>query len=74
MSKEMSPERVMLVGSALQGLLAGKYAGPSYHPSNIKYYSENAIALADATMEKMATEVVPNVPEMIVEEKVIVKK
>jgi len=75
MSKEMSPERIMLVGSAMEGLLAAKMFGPStFGPDAIAFYSSQAVKLADATMEKMATEVVPNVPEMIVEEKAIINK
>ncbi len=75
MSKEMSPERTMLVGSALEGLLAAKMYGPStFGPEAIAFYSSQAVKLADAAMEQMATEVVPNVPEMIVEEEVIIKK
>ena len=79
MSKEMSPERCMMVGAALQGLIAAQGCGQSYSADPeqaIRFYASQSVKLADATLEQMAVPLIP-IPvkeEVVVEETVIINQ
>lgn len=60
----MSPERTMLVGAAMEGLLAANGYGQSYSADPegaAKFYASQAVKLADAAMEIMDPKI-PIVP------------
>jgi len=63
MSQEISPERLTLVGDALQGLLGSNAYGMRFanDPVQIDFYARTAVELADATMNKMNPKI-PIVP------------
>ena len=78
---KMSPERLMLVAAALEGLLATKACGPVVGPEAegaAEYYANAAVKFADVTLEVM-NPMIPIVPPVepttvIVEEEVIINK
>ena len=78
MSKELSPERTMMVGAALQGLIAAQGCGQSYSADPeqaLKFYATQSVKLADATLEQMAVPLIPiPVKEVIIEETVIINQ
>ena len=78
MSKELSPERTMMVGAALQGLIAAQGYGQAYgtNPEGAtRFYSTQAVKLADAALEQMAVPLIPiPVKEVIIEETVIINQ
>ena len=78
MSKELSPERTMLVGAALQGLIAAQGCGQSYSADPeqaIRFYSTQSVKLADAALEQMAVPMIPiPVKEVVIEETVIINR
>lgn len=65
MSKERSPERVMMVGAALQGLIAAQGYGQSYSADPkgaCRFYATQSVKLADAALEQMDIHVIPIPP------------
>ncbi len=71
----MSEQRDLMVAGVVEGMIASNAFGLSYgqDPEGAcRFYAAQAVKLADAIIEKMATQVVPIPPtEMILEEVII---